>query len=64
MYIWKFINKQVPYFLIDNAHVIYTKTFSKRKKNNDACYAMKIKKIPNHLQTYVHNNLKQRILQK
>jgi hypothetical protein len=27
-------------------------------------YAIKIGKIPNHLHTYVHNNLKQRILRK
>jgi hypothetical protein len=30
----------------------------------NARYAIKIEKIPNHLHTYVHNNLKQRILRK
>jgi hypothetical protein len=58
---------KVSYFPIDNARVIYTKTFNKpkkKKKNDNARYAMKIEKIPNHLQTYVHNNLKQRISQK
>jgi hypothetical protein len=30
----------------------------------NARYAIKIEKIPNHLHTYVHNNLKQRISQK
>jgi hypothetical protein len=30
----------------------------------NARYAIRIKKIPNHLHTYVHNNLKPRISQK
>jgi hypothetical protein len=30
----------------------------------NAHYAIKIEKIPNHLHTYVHNNLKQRISRK
>jgi hypothetical protein len=30
----------------------------------NARYAMKIEKIPNHLHTYVHNHLKQRISRK
>jgi hypothetical protein len=34
---------------------------SVNEKNDVARYAMKIEKIPNHLHTYVHNNLKQRI---
>jgi hypothetical protein len=37
---------------------------SLNEKNHDACYAMKIEIIPNHLHTYVHNNLKQRISRK
>jgi hypothetical protein len=37
---------------------------SVNEKNDDARYAMKIEKIPNHLHTYVHNNLKQHISQK
>jgi hypothetical protein len=59
----------VPYFPVDNVCVIYTKTFSKLKKKSahytmNACYAIKIEEISNHLHTYVHNNLKQRILRK
>jgi hypothetical protein len=30
----------------------------------NARYAIKIEKIPNHLHTYVHNNLKQRTSRK
>jgi hypothetical protein len=52
----------VPYFPIDNARVIHTKSSVNGKK--DARYAMKIEKVPNHLHTYVHNNLKQHISQK
>jgi hypothetical protein len=42
---------------------MYTKKFRKQK-NNDVRYAMKIEKNPNHLHTYVHNNLKQHISRK
>jgi hypothetical protein len=34
------------------------------EKNDGARYAIKIEKIPNHLHTYVHNNLKQCISRK
>jgi hypothetical protein len=43
---------------------------SVNRKKDSACYtkgaryAIKIEKIPNHLHTYVHNNLKQRISRK
>jgi hypothetical protein len=42
-------------------HALSIQKRSVNEKNGDARYAMKIEKIPNHLHTYVHNNLKQRI---
>jgi hypothetical protein len=41
-----------------------TQKRSVNEKNDDARYAMKIEKIPNHLHTYAHNNLKQHISRK
>jgi hypothetical protein len=66
------VDRRLPYFPIDNARAIYTETFSKRKKKKkdgaryamNARYAIKIKKVPYQLHTYVHNNLKQHILRK
>jgi hypothetical protein len=37
---------------------------SLNEKTDDARCEMKIEKTPNHLHTYVHNNLQQRISQK
>jgi hypothetical protein len=45
-----YADDMLPNFPIDNACVIYTKTFRKQKKD-DARYAMKIEKIPYHLRT-------------
>jgi hypothetical protein len=37
---------------------------SVNEKNDNARFAMKIEKFPNHLHTYAHNNLKQHISRK
>jgi hypothetical protein len=45
-------------------HALSIQKRSVNEKNDDVHYAMKTEKIPNHLHTYVYNNLKQRISRK
>jgi hypothetical protein len=59
-----FTSATILYFPVDNVHVICTKKYIKQKKPMVHVMHLKSKKIPYHLHTYVHNNLKQCISRK